>query len=79
MGLHQIIKLLHVKGSSYQNETSTEREKNLCQLFVYEGLISRIYKELIKLNTKRTNNPTSRLTNELKDSSQKKNKCPINP
>jgi hypothetical protein len=48
MELHQIKKLLHIKGNNHQNEDTTHRMgEHLCQLFT-KGLISGIYKELEK-------------------------------
>jgi hypothetical protein len=40
-------------------------EENLCQLFNGEGLISIMYQELKKLNSRRTNNPINQWANEL--------------
>jgi hypothetical protein len=46
--------LLHSKGNNYQNQETTYRlGEDLYQLFSAHGIISRMYKELKKLNTKR--------------------------
>ena len=50
MGLHQTKKFLHSKGSHRQNKKTTNRLGE-------QGLISKMYKVLTKLNTKITNNP----------------------
>jgi hypothetical protein len=39
--------------------------ENHCKLSLDKGLTSRIYKELKKLNTKRTYNPNNKWANEL--------------
>jgi hypothetical protein len=52
MELHQIKKLLHVKDKNYQNEqTIPEREKICVSFSSDKRLMSRIHKELKKLNT----------------------------
>jgi hypothetical protein len=66
MGLHQIKKLLHIKGSNNQNQETTHRMgENLCQYSTNKRLISIIYTELKKFNSKRTNDPTNKCANEL--------------
>jgi hypothetical protein len=62
---------VHIKGNNHQNEEKADRMKgNLCQLFICQGINTRINKELKKLNTKRTDNPIDKWANEL-DSPQK--------
>jgi hypothetical protein len=63
--LHQITKLLHSKGNNNQVEERqpTEWEKIFASCSSDKGLISRIYNELEKLNTKRINNPIGKWGN----------------
>jgi hypothetical protein len=64
MGLHQIKKLQHSKGNNYQSEEAAYRMgENLASYSSDQELKSRIYEELKKLNTKRTNNPINKETN----------------
>ena len=57
MGLHQDQKLLHSKGNSQQNKEAThEWEKMFANDTVDKGLVSKIYEELLKLNTQNTKN-----------------------
>jgi hypothetical protein len=57
MGLHKIKKLLHNKRNGLYTEETTHRVgENICQLYI-KGLITRIYRELKKLNFRRINEP----------------------
>ena len=53
MGLHQTKTFLHSKGNCQQNKKTT----HIMGEHTGKGLISKIYKEVIHLNTKKTNNP----------------------
>ena len=57
-GLHQNYKLLCFNGYDQENEKPTEWEKIAYHVWD-KGLVSRIYKELLQLNNKKTNNPIS--------------------
>jgi hypothetical protein len=74
MGLHQIKGLLPSKGNNCQSEKAVNRMgENLYSYSSNRGLISKIYKELKKCNTKRTSNPINKYANELNTFSEDTN------
>jgi hypothetical protein len=79
IGSHQA-KKLQSKGNNCQSEEIAYRtEEYFCQLFfIWLWLISRMHQKNKELNTKRTNNPINKWTNELNTQSQKKCKWPVN-
>jgi hypothetical protein len=66
MGLHEIKKLLYSKRNGHQIEEAAHRMgENLCQYTFDKGLITRIYRELKKLNFPQIIDPMKKWANEL--------------
>ena len=65
MGLHQTKKILHSKGNQHQNKKTTTELENIFTHTSDKELISKIYKVLKKLNTKKSQ--TTQLKKWAKD------------
>ena len=70
LGLHQDKKLLHSKGDKTKKQP-TEWEKIFAKDISEKELISKIYKELLKLNTHETDNYVKKCAEDM-DTSPKK-------
>jgi hypothetical protein len=65
MGLHKTEKILHNKRNGlYTEETTYRVGENICQFYI-KGLITRIYRELRKLNSPQINEPVKKQATEL--------------
>jgi phosphoketolase len=75
MGLHETKMLLHTKETVIRLKRQPAEWKKIFASYTSDkGLITRIYREVKKLNSKRINDPMKKQANELKGIFQRK-KC----
>ena len=65
MGLHQNKNLCTAKEINKTKRKPTEWEKIFANDISHKGLVSKIYKEFIKLNTQKTNNPIKKWAEDM--------------
>ena len=56
---------MHSKGNCKQGEKPSEWDKIIANETPDKGLISKVYKQLIQLNTRKTNNPIKQFDKDL--------------